>query len=64
MSVAVVMLLLTWTDTRWFHQYILGKAEVRFIQGRISFEVDRESIRDRKEKPMGVPFSSMVVVRK
>ena len=25
------------TDTKWFHQYIQGKAEVHFIEGRIKF---------------------------
>lgn len=25
------------TDTRWFHEYILGKAEIRFIRGRLKF---------------------------
>ena len=63
-NTTVVMLLPARTDTRRFHQYILGKAEVRFIQGRIAFEVNGEPIRDRKGKPMGAPFPSMVVVWK
>lgn len=25
------------TDTRWWHEYVQGKAEVHFIQGRIKF---------------------------
>lgn len=25
------------TDTKWFHQYIQGKAEIHFIEGRIRF---------------------------
>ena len=25
------------TDTRWFHDYIYGKAEIRFLRGRIKF---------------------------
>ena len=33
----VVMLLPARTDTRWFHDYILGKAEVRFVRGRLKF---------------------------
>lgn len=32
-----VMLIPARTDTRWFHQYIYGKAEVRFIKGRLKF---------------------------
>lgn len=31
------MLLPARTDTRWFHEYIYGKAEVRFIKGRLKF---------------------------
>lgn len=38
-----VMLLPARTDTAWFHDYIYGKAEVRFIRGRIHFERERES---------------------
>jgi len=33
----VVMLLPARTDTKRFHQYILGKAEIRFLQGRLTF---------------------------
>lgn len=32
-----VMLIPARTDTRWFHQYIYGKTEVRFIKGRLKF---------------------------
>lgn len=33
----VVMLILARTDTKWFHDYIYGKAEVRFLRGRLHF---------------------------
>ena len=33
----VVALLPARTDTRWFHEYIYGKAEVRFLRGRLKF---------------------------
>lgn len=33
----VVMLIPSRTDTRWFHDYVYGKAEIRFIKGRIKF---------------------------
>ena len=33
----VVMLLPARTDTRWFHEYIYGKAEIRFLKGRLKF---------------------------
>lgn len=33
----VVCLLPARTDTRWFHDYIYGRAEIRFIKGRLKF---------------------------
>lgn len=48
----VVMLLPARTDTRWFHEYIYGKAEVRFIRGRLKFGDSKNS----------APFPSMVVI--
>ena len=33
----VIGLLPARTDTKWFHDYIYGKAEVRFIRGRLKF---------------------------
>ena len=33
----VVMLLPARTDTKWFHDYILPNAEIRFIKGRLKF---------------------------
>jgi phage N-6-adenine-methyltransferase len=48
----VVMLLPARTDTRWFHNYIYGKAEVRFIKGRLKFGGAKYN----------APFPNMVVV--
>lgn len=51
----VVMLLPSRTDTRWWHRYILNRAEVRFLPGRLRFETDG--------KPGGpAPFPSAIVV--
>lgn len=50
----VVMLLPARTDTRWFHDYIYGKAEIRFIRGRLKFGGSKNS----------APFPSMVVIYK
>lgn len=47
-----VMLLPARTDTKWFHRYIYGKAEIRFIEGRLKFGEAKNS----------APFPSMVVV--
>ena len=48
----VVMLLPARTDTRWFHEYIWNKAEIRFIKGRLKFGNSKNS----------APFPSMVVI--
>lgn len=48
----VVMLLPARTDTKWFHDYIYGKAEIRFVRGRLKFGDSKNS----------APFPSMVVI--
>lgn len=48
----VVMLLPARTDTSWFHDYILGKGEVRFLRGRLKFGGSKNS----------APFPSMIVI--
>lgn len=48
----VVMLLPARTDTRWFHEYIYGKAEIRFLKGRLKFGGSKNA----------APFPSMVVI--
>lgn len=48
----VVMLLPSRTDVKWFHDYILGKAEIRFIKGRLKFGGSKNS----------APFPSIVVI--
>ena len=47
-----VMLIHARTDTRWFHDWIYHKAEVRFVKGRIKFGGEKNN----------APFPSMVVV--
>lgn len=47
-----VMLIPARTDTRWFHDYIYGKSEIRFVKGRLKF--------GNSKSP--APFPSMVVV--
>jgi site-specific DNA-methyltransferase (adenine-specific) len=48
----VVGLLPARTDTSWFHNYIYGKAEIRFVRGRLCFN----------DKNGRAPFPSMIVV--
>ena len=50
----VVMLIPARTDTKWFHEYIYNKAEVRFLKGRLKFGDSKNS----------APFPSMVVIFK
>lgn len=50
----VVMLLPARTDTKWFHEYIYYKAEIRFIKGRLKFGNSVNS----------APFPSMIVIFK
>ena len=33
----IVALLPAWTDRNWFHDYILEKAKITFLRGRIKF---------------------------
>lgn len=51
-STTVVMLLPARTDTKWFHEYIYNKAEIRFIKGRLKFGNSVNS----------APFPSMIVI--
>lgn len=48
----VVMLIPARTDTKAFHEYILGKGEIRFIKGQLKFNGHKYN----------APFPSMVVV--
>ncbi len=51
-AAVTVALLPARTDTKWFHQYILGKAEIRFIKGRLKFGGCKNS----------APFPSMICI--
>ena len=48
----VVLLIPARTDTRYFHDYIYNRHEIRFIRGRLHFNESKNS----------APFPSMVVV--
>lgn len=47
-----VMLIPARTDTKWFHEYIYHKAEIRFLKGRLKFGDSTNS----------APFPSMIVI--
>lgn len=48
----VVLLIPSRTDTRYFHDYILHRSEVRFVKGRLKFGDSKNT----------APFPSMVVI--
>lgn len=51
-KITVVMLIPARTDTRWFHDFVYHKAEIRFVKGRLKFGGTKNS----------APFPSMVVI--
>lgn len=52
----IVLLIPARTDTKYFHRYIYGKAEIRFVEGRLKFT-------DEDGNSYGpAPFPSMVVI--
>lgn len=51
-NTTVVMLIPSRTDTSYFHDYIYGKAEIRFLRGRLKFGDSKNS----------APFPSMIVI--
>lgn len=48
----VVLLIPSRTDTKYFHDYILHRSEIRFIKGRLKFGESKNS----------APFPSMIVI--
>ena len=55
-DVTIVMLIPARTDTSYFHDYIYGKAEIRFLRGRLKFEDENGAAMNP------APFPSMVVI--
>lgn len=51
-NTVVVLLIPSRTDTKWFHDYIYHRSEVRFVKGRIKFGSAKNN----------APFPSMVVI--
>lgn len=52
----IVLLIPARTDTTYFHDYIYGKAEIRFIRGRLRFTDDNGN------QAAPAPFPSMLVI--
>ncbi len=59
----IVLLIPARTDTAFFHDYIYGKAEIRFVRGRLTFtDENGNPQRDKSGRAMPAPFPSMVVI--
>lgn len=54
-GITIVLLIPARTDTRYFHDYIYQRTEIRFIKGRLHYEIDGEGKNSS-------PFPSMVVI--
>lgn len=52
----IVLLIPARTDTAYFHDYIYGKAEIRFVRGRLKFTDENGTGRQ------SAPFPSMLVI--
>ena len=52
----IVLLIPARTDTSYFHDHIYGKAEIRFVRGRLRFTDEEGNAADP------APFPSMVVI--
>lgn len=61
-NTTVVALLPARTDTNRFHDCILGKSEIRFIRGRLVFEVDGKPLIGKNGRPQPAPFPSMICI--
>jgi len=55
-NTTVVLLIPSRTDTAYFHKFILGKAEIRFLRGRLRFTDENGKTKD------AAPFPSLVAI--
>ena len=53
----IVMLSPARVDTRWFHNYVYGKAEIRFLMGRLRYEQE-----DGTPSENPAPFPAMIAI--
>lgn len=55
----IVFLTFANTDTNWFHNYVYGKAEIRFIKGRLKFRNQEGEVQSSSMRP-----SILIIFRK
>jgi len=53
-GMTVVCLVPARVDTKWFHEFVLGKAEIRFVKGRLNFSGAKHN----------APFPCMILIFK
>ena len=51
----VVLLVPARTDTRWWHDYVQHRSEIRFLKGRLKFE-------HNKQPSQSAPFPSAIII--
>jgi len=62
-GLTVVMLIPSRTDTKYWHEYVIPYAEVRFIKGRIAFEIRGQPVRNPETgAKQTAPFPSAIVI--
>lgn len=62
-EITIVLLIPARTDTQYFHEWIYGKANIRFIRGRLKFtDEDGNPAVDTTGRPCSAPFPSMIVI--
>lgn len=62
-EITIVLLIPARTDTQYFHEWIYGKANIRFIRGRLKFtDEDGHPAVDTTGRPCFAPFPSMIVI--
>ncbi len=59
----IVALLPANTDTAWFHDWVLGKAELRWIRGRVQFTIDgKRPVNEKTGKTSGNSGGSVIAI--
>lgn len=55
-NTTVVLLIPARTDRTSFHDYVLGKAEIRFLRRRLKFEICGEPVTNKDGRPQPAPL--------
>jgi len=63
-NITVTVLSYAKTDTKWWHDYVLGKgAEIFFLKGRVNFFKDGVPVTNKKTgRRQSAPYPSVVII--